>query len=151
MNFLIKLKTMTLISSLLGITLLTGCSSNTNLVKEEGIAIERVNSSSANITRAHLETVGETLVLRGELTRRLSGHGPLAGHLHIELINIDSKVFKEANIGYKRRQFKSQRSIFYLEIPGSASGVKSLRVTHHTGSHNTDISKSFWQDVNQSK
>jgi len=151
MNYLIKLKTMALISSILGITLLTGCSSNTNLVKEEGISIERVNSSSAIITRAYLKMVGETLVLRGELTRRFSGHDLLAGHLHIELINNDNKVFKEANIRYKRKLFKSQISLFYLKMPGDVSGVKSLRVTHHTKSHNTDTSNSPWQDVNQSK
>lgn len=143
-------KTIAIISGFIGMVTLMGCSSNINIVKEE-VAIERIHSDRANITRAYLQTSGATMLLRGELKRRLPGRGSIPGHLHIELINSDGVVFKEADIGYKRKSVKSRISNFYLDIPSDPSGIKSVRIIHHSRSHMVDVATSPWREVSQTK
>lgn len=145
-------KTIFVISSIVGMASITGCSTYASLAKEEDVKVERVNSGSANITRAHLQATETTLVLRGELKRRIPSRGPIPGHLHIELIGPDGEVFKEANIGYKRKNTKSRFAKFYLPIPSDLTKISALRVIHHDArSHIADSEKSPWRDVSQSK
>lgn len=152
MNINMIFKIIAMIASVVGMVALTGCSTYTSLVQEEGVTIERVNSDRANITRAYLQTSGATMLLRGELKRRFPGRGPIPGHLHIELIGPDGAVFKEANIGYKRNSVKSSIAKFYLAIPGDFSDIKSVRIIHHDlRSHMVDVATSPWRDVNQTK
>jgi len=134
------------------VMILTGCATNTSLVKEEDVAIERVDSGSARITHAYLQTSETAMVLRGELQRRFPSRGPIPGHLHIELIAPDGAMFKEATIGYKRMSVKSRIAKFHLEIPAIPSNVKSVRVIHHDlRSHSSDSPKSPWQNINQTQ
>lgn len=50
-----------------GTVILYGCATKANLVNEDDVTIERVDSRSAHITRAYLENRGTEMVLRGEL------------------------------------------------------------------------------------
>jgi hypothetical protein len=114
-----------------GSVILFACATNPSLVTEEDVTIERVDSRSARIILAYLETSGTEMVLRGELQRRSPGRGPISGHLHIELIAPDGAVFKEASIGYKRLSVKSRIANFHIEIPGTPSDIKTIRIVHH--------------------
>lgn len=142
------IKTIAIISSIVGIMSFTGCSMNTNLVKQEDITVERVNSSSVNITRAYLQATDTTWILKGKLTRRLSNSHLIPGHLHIELVGPDGAVFKEADIAYKRKRAKSRFAEFYLPIPVELTEISRVRVIHHDAlSHKRDSVKSPWRDV----
>jgi len=151
MIFKTMIKTSVVVSSMIGMISLTGCSMNTWLAKED-VTVERINSSSAKITRAYLHSTETTLVLRGELTRRLPARGSIPGHLHVELIGPDGTAFKEATPGYMRKNRKSRFAKFYLPIPGDLTKISRVRITHHDPrSHTTDSGKSPWQDVNTEK
>lgn len=152
MNLETKLRSLVVTGVLSGMMVITGCATNTSLVKEEDVAIGRVDSGSARITHAYLQTSGTEMVLRGELQRRFPSRGPIPGHLHVELIAPDGAVFKEATIGYKRMSVKSRIAKFHLEIPAAPSNVQSVRIIHHDlRSHMSDLPKSPWQDVNQTQ
>lgn len=121
---------------------------NTNLVKEEDITVERVNSSSVNITRAYLQATDATWILRGKLKRRFPTSRLIPGHLHIELVGSDGAVFKEADIAYKRKSAKSRFAEFYLPLPVELTKISRVRVIHHDAlSHTGDSEKSPWRDI----
>lgn len=146
------IKTIAVISSIIGPAFLIGCSTNTNFVKEEDVKVERVDSSSAKVIHAYLQSTESTLVLRGELRRRLPGRGAILGHLHIELIGQDGGVFKEAVIGYKRKSIKSRVARFSLPIPGELTEISLIRVIHHDArSHMSEAEESPWRDINTTK
>ena len=137
---------------LAGTVVISGCVANTSLGKEEDVTIERGDSHSARISRAYLQTSDATMVLRGELQRRFPSHGPIPGHLHIELIAPDGVPFKEAAIGYKRMSVKSRIAKFQLEIPAMPANVKSVRVIHHDlRSHMPDPAEFPWKDIKQTQ
>jgi len=146
------ISTIAAISGIVGLVSVTGCSMNSNLVKERDVKVETVNSSNVTITRAYLQTTKTPMELRRELKRRYSGRGPIPGHLHIELIGSDGVTFKEADVGYKRNRSKSRYAKFYLPIPNDLTKISAVRVIHHgTRSHIADSTKSLWRDVNQTK
>lgn len=152
MDFETKIGSFLMTGGLAGLMILSGCATNTSLVKEEDVAIERVDSGSARITNAYLQTSETAMVLRGELQRRFPSRGPIPGHLHIELIAADGTAFKEAIIGYMRMSVKSRIAKFHLEIPAMPSNVKSVRIIHHDlRSHKSYALKSPWRDVNQTQ
>lgn len=151
-NFKAKLNSFLVTGGLAGVMILSGCATNMSLVKEEDVAIERIDSRSARITRAYLQTSETAMVLRGELQRRFPSRGPIPGHLHIELVAPDGTAFKEATIGYRRMSVKSRIAKFHSEIPAVPSDVKKVRVIHHDPwSHESDTPKSPWLDVNTAK
>jgi len=146
------IKTIAVISSIVGAAFLIGCSTNANYVKEIDVKIERVDSSSVNITRAYLQSTEKTLVLRGELRRRLPARGAILGHLHIELIGPDGGVFKVAAIGYKRTSIKSNVARFNLPIPSDLTEISLIRIIHHDArSHMSEMEKSPWRDISLTK
>lgn len=152
MNLNPMIRSLVVTGSLAWIVVLSGCARNTSLVKEEDVAIERVDSGSAHITRAYLKTSGTAMVLRGELQRRFPSRGPIPGHLHIELIASDGAAFKEATIGYRRMSVKSRIAKFHIEIPAVPSDIRTVRVIHHDSwSDESDAAKSPWRDVNTAK
>lgn len=89
----------------------------------------RVDSHSARISQAYLQTPDATMFLRSELERRFPSRGPIRGHLHIELIAPDGAPFKEAATDYKRMSVKSRIAMFQLEIPAMPANVK-IRACH---------------------
>ena len=134
------------------ITLLTGCASNQELVRIDNVTLENVDSSSVRITRTYLHSMEDAVTLRGELTRRISARGPIPGHVHVELIDFDGKVIKEAEVGYKRKNVKSRYAYFSLPIPDLVASGNTIRVTHHDmRSHFSESSDSPWRDVETNK
>lgn len=151
MIFKTIIKTSIAVSSMIGMISMVGCSLNTSLTNED-ITVERINSSSAKITRAYLQSMETILLLRGELTRYIPARGSIPGHLHIELIDPNDTAFKETEIGYRRKNRKSRYAKFYLPIPGDLRTISRVRVIHHDArSHMANSTKSSWQDVNTEK
>lgn len=152
MNLKTKLRSLLVTGILAGMMVITGCATNTSIVKKENVAIERVDSGTARIGHAYLQASESGMVLRGELQRRFRSRGPIPGHLHIELIAPDGAAFKEATIGYRRMSVKSRIAKFHLEIPATPSDIKSVRIIHHDlRSHMSDSQESPWQDINQTQ
>jgi hypothetical protein len=147
MNYKSKQKVRTIIFSIITLAFLTGCSQSTSIVKEGGITIERINSAAATITRTDLQTSETALILRGELESRFLNRRAIPGYLHIELIHTDGKVFKEAQIRYKKKSAASRVSTFFVEIANTSSDIKSIRIAHYDSSSYKGNSQ--WQDVNQ--
>lgn len=145
-------KAITVISIIVGMASLTGCSTHRSLVKEESVTVERVNSGSAKITRAILQTTKTTLVLWGELRRHFPSRRSIPGHLHIELIGHDGAVFKEIEVSYNRNSIKSRFAKFHLVIPSTLAEISRIRVVHHDAkSHMADSTKPKCRDVTQTK
>lgn len=146
------IKTIVVIGCIAGPAFLSGCSTNVYFVKEADVKVERVDSSSAKVIHAYLQSTESTLVLRGELRRRLPGRGAILGHLHIELIGQHGGVFKEAVIGYKRKSIKSSVARFSLPIPGELTEIGLIRVIHHDArSHMSVMEESPWRVINPIK
>lgn len=130
------------------ITLLTvnACTSNT-VKSEHGIKIERVNSSNAKIRHVYLTDTDDQMMIRGTLKRHSSGRGPIAGHLHITLLNPQGKVLKEADISYMRRHRKSSISHFSTKLPMKLMPGSTIKITHFsTESHEVIPLKDKWRD-----
>jgi len=130
------------------ITLLSVNACTSNSVKSEhDIKIERVDSSKANIRHAYLFESDGQMTLRGTLERRLSGRGPVPGHLHITLLNPQGKVLKEADISYMRKHRKSSISRFSTKLPMKLIPGSTIKITHFgTESHEGIPLKDKWRN-----
>jgi len=147
-----KFRPMVIAACATAITILTGCASNQGLIRTGDVTLEKVNSSSVKITRTYLHTTENAITLRGELTRRTPARGSIPGHLHVELIGLDGKVMKKAEISYKRKNVKSRYAHFSLSVPDILAPGSTIRVTHHDmRSHFSESSDSPWRDVDTNK
>ena len=134
----------------ISIALLAGCATDKEIYRDKNISIERIDSIMASITHADLYKTKESkIVLHGELKKKGYHRGQIPGHLDIELINLEGKIFNKAQINYNLRGSKFGVSLFSIVIPVDPASLSSVRVIHHNaGSHKLNVKISPWQDVN---
>lgn len=142
-----------ILAGIVAMVSLAGCSAPTKTVNEQGVTIERVNSTQAEITRVNLYTINSKHnVLRGEFKRRTNLRGKIPGHLHVELADLNGKVFKKAKLDYRQKNSKSQIALFSVSLPVDLAQISKVRIIHHTpGLDSTNSTASIWRDVDQSK
>ena len=129
---------------------LIACASVPESKHEEGLAIETIDSSTVEITRAYMKKEKEEWVLKGELTKRLGNRGPILGHLHVELLSADQQVIKHADVPYKRKSVKSRFGVFHLHMPFDLPKGGAIRITHHDAkSHEAEVEEAVWQDADE--
>ncbi len=134
---------------LLLVMTLTGCATTNGLIKEADLKLEVIDSSTVRITHASLQTSAGTLTLHGDLERRIAAHGPIPGHLHVDLLDPEGTVIKEIRIGYRYKGAKSHKATFNLPLPAALPVGSTLRVTHHDlRSHQSEATQPTWEEVN---
>lgn len=151
MNSKTRSKTTVVLAGIAIMISLAGCSTYKELVNDKNIAIERVDSPAARILHAGLySTKSKSIILHGELKRKVYLRRRTPGHLDVELVNLSGKVFKEAEFNYYRRMSKKSRiSMFSIPIPTELSLISAVRIVHHNArSHKSDSNKSAWRNVN---
>lgn len=131
----------------LGLVLSPAAQAQAGSEQAPAVKVESVDSSSVNITDANLRVTGTTVELQGEVRNRFPTRGPIPGHLQIELIAPDGKIFKKATIGYRRLSIKSDIARFQLPIPVAPSSIDTIRITHHDARSDMHEQKTLWQDV----
>lgn len=131
------------------IALLGSCASYKDIYYDKQINIEKIDSIKARITHANLyKTAENKTVLHGQLKKRGYRLGQIPGHLDIELINLEGRIFKKAQINYSLRDGKLGVSLFSILIPADATSLSSIRVIHHNaGLHKLNSKVSPWQDI----
>jgi len=131
------------IGSIVTAMLLFACSAHVGSPKEGQsellhINIERIDSSSANITHAYLRFTDNELVLRGELKRRLASRGIIPGHLHVEIVDSVGDVIDESVVYYTRKCTSSSTSTYMYKTRVDPGRISVIRITHHnTHSHSS--------------
>ena len=127
--------------------LLAGCATG-SVAKQAQISIERVDSSSVNITHAYLIKTEEGLSLRGELKRKLHSHGPVPGHVHVEVVSRNGEIIKAVDLDLSRKASSDHIAKFQTTLPNEAAG-NIVRIFHHDAlSHKQESEAGVWQDAN---
>ncbi len=131
-----------------GIILLSGCSTYTEFVGDKKLVVEKVGSTYARITHASLYTVeSNQILLRGKLKRRSFQRGAIPGHLDVQLMNLDGKIFKEGEFRYSQKGSISRVSLFSIPIQIDPALISTVRIAHHVfGSHPAFV-KPLWRDI----
>lgn len=141
-------KTLKNIALTISLAALSACSAYSPLGQADGIPVDKVDSASVTIQRAALQNSETGLLLRGELKRKAIQRGPMPGHLHVELLDIEGKVFRQTSLGYRRLGVKSRLAGFALSIPQSNDTIGRVRVIHHDlKSHSAEQASGTWSDV----
>ena len=113
---------------------LTGCTSfPTDSVVNDTVNIEREHSNKARIRSVFVGDRNGSLLVRGDLEKRIFGRGPIPGHLHITVLGYDGSILGEETTRYNRRNNKSSKSRFSLRFSVSPKDVRTVRVRHHVG------------------
>lgn len=144
----LKMRNLAAIAALATTLALAGCASTPPAQQSSSIKLEGIDSNTAQISRLYLVPDNGQTVLRGEVTRRMHLHGQIPGHLHVELISLEGKLIKEADISYKRKDTHGHDGTFELTLPGEVAAGSTIRVTHHDlVSHQQDQVESQWRDA----
>ena len=129
--------------------LVTGCTAN-GMAKQAQISIERVDSSTVKIGHAYITKTADGLVLRGEVKRKIHGHGSVPGYLHVELLNPQGQVLKTAEVNHNRKANSDHIANFSTLLPIELVTGSAVRIVHHDmKSHMSDASDSPWKDITE--
>ena len=132
------------------IMFLTACATTTDYAKKAGITIERVDSSTVNVSHAYLAKTADGLLLRGEVKRKIHSHGSIPGHLHIELIDPQGQLIKTAEVDHSRKGSSDHIADFQVLLPLELSVGSVIRVVHHdASSHKEEDDMVDWMDVDK--
>ncbi len=127
--------------------LVSGCATN-SAAKQAQISIERVDSSSVNITHAYLTKTEKGLNLRGELKRKQHSHGQVLGHVHVEVVNANGDIIKTVELDPSRKASSDHIAKFHTTLPNDATG-NTVKIIHHDAlSHKQESKVNVWQDAN---
>jgi len=132
--------------ALLFAVFVSGCAT-TDYAKEAQITIDRVDSSTVNISHAYLTKTKEGLLLRGEVKRKTHKHGSIPGHLHIELVDPQGKIIKTAEIEHSRKGSSDHIADFQVLLPLELGAGSVIRVVHHDAMSHKDEEAVDWRDV----
>ena len=112
--------------------LLSGCASTgKDLVRDNTVKLEKIASQRAAWRLVRVVQDGDNIELRGEVTRRPVGRGPIPGHIDLEVIGPDGITREKAVIDYHRRSVKSRYAKFHTRL-GAVPPGSTVRVTHDT-------------------
>jgi hypothetical protein len=118
------------IPTLVTFILLAGCASTgKDLVRDNTVEIEKVPSQWAALRFVTVVQDGDKIELRGEVTRRPTGRGPIPGHIDLEVIGPDGIALETSTIDYHRGSVKSRYAIFHTTLKTAPPG-STIRVTH---------------------
>ncbi len=116
--------------------LVAGCAmTGRDLVRDNTVQIEKVSSGWATVRFVSVIQEDDEIELRGEVTRRLVGRGPIPGHIDFEVIGPDGIALEKAVIDYHRRSVKSRYSKFHTTLSAAPPVGSTIRVTHDTRAH----------------
>jgi len=128
-------KTLVTIVSLATLILAGGCASTGNdLVPENILKIEKVPSRWAALRAVSVVQDGDEITLRGKVTRRSTGRGPIPGHIDLEVIGPDERVVEKSVVDYHRRSVKSRYATFHATLNAAPPPGSTLRIIHDTRS-----------------
>ena len=119
------------IISLVFMGTIAGCTASTRPIMFDHIKLERIDSSSANITHAYLKHAEGQLILRGDLKRKLNKRGVLPGHLHVEVIDSSNTMIDESIVCYKLKCANTGTSSFVYKASENPDKIKIIRMVHH--------------------
>ena len=131
------------------LTLFVSACATMDYAKEADISIERVDSSTVNISHAYITKTKDGLLLRGEVKRKLHSHGTIPGHIHIELVNPDGDVVKTAEVEHSRKASSDHLADFQILLPENMGAGSVVRIVHHDASSHKEEEVVDWLDVDK--
>ncbi len=118
--------------------LLSGCAMlSSNPTTELGLQLEKQDSRLARIAEVHITSTDSGFWVRGNIQRRLTGKGPIYGHLHIDLLDGEGYTLASAITKPTRLNRNSRRARFAESFDGEETAAKTetVRITHHAQRH----------------
>jgi len=113
--------------------LAAGCATTgKDLVRENTVKLEKISSQWAALRAVNVVQDGDKIELRGEVTRRPIGRGPIPGHIDYEVIGPDGVTLEESMIDYHRRSGKSRYAKFHATLKTALPQGSIIRVVHDT-------------------
>jgi len=138
-----KLQAISLITSLTGVLLISGCATLDygEPYDLSNVTVETERSRFASIDRINIYTQKEGSLIRGEVRRNYYGRGTIPGHIDIELTDAAGKrVFNDKTYSHQT-SLRSHYADFSIKIPFSITKGSHLRLVHHDGGHREDCEK----------
>ena len=106
-----------------------------DLVANEEVTLERIDSRSAHVRQVRVWAEGSALKVSGTLSRLYSHRGPIPGHLHIEAFGDREVSLARTTAPFHRRSLKARKVHFSETLQVDPHQVRKIRVIHHRLSH----------------
>lgn len=125
-----NLKLLTLVTAVL---VLGGCASYgaTEQPATHVIDIEKVDSTFVRIGVVTIRPEADGISVRGEVSRRVAGRGPIHGHLHLEAADAKRRVLSRVDVAYRRASVAARTAKFIAHVEVNPDDVAVLRIIHH--------------------
>lgn len=121
------------IATLATFALAAGCAmTGKDLARDNTVKVEKIPSQWAALRVVNVVYDGDNVELRGEVTRRPIGRGPIPGHIDLEVIGPDGVILEESIIEYHRRNRNSRYAKFHTTLITALPPGSVIRVTHDT-------------------
>lgn len=117
LNVLLVLKAATVLFAGLVIFLVSGCSTQRiNMVEQGEVSVQLVETSPITVRGVSIVRDTKGVILSGYVTRQYNSKSPIRGHIDIDLIGPDDKVFYGDILRLRTRRVTVTRRVFRGEF-----------------------------------
>lgn len=119
------------------LVVLSGCATlGRDLARDGAVTVERVSSTHAEVSHVHVHQAAAGMMVYGELTKLPAAPWTLPGHVEVQILDPHETVVDQMDTSYHRKDKRSHRVWFHVQVPAVPPPGSIVRVTHHpVGEH----------------
>ena len=122
----------------LNFVLLPGCATNRDLIRDNTVAVERINSNMAYIKSVSAQQFDKKVSVRGTVKRRHSGRGTVRGHVDVVIFAPDGSIVSNNDTPYYRKNIKKGEANFHVTHSDELQVGSVLRLSLHNSPSHSD-------------
>lgn len=118
------------------LVLLSGCASDRDLIRDNTITLERIDSNIAYFKSVSIQQFDKEVFLRGTVKRRHSGRGTVRDHVDAMLTQPDGRLIYINEVPYYHKNIKKGKAQFQVTFSEELKAGSLLRLSlHNTSEH----------------
>jgi len=118
--------------------LLSGCASDRDLIRDNTVTVERVDSNSAYIKSVSIQQFDDEVSVSGMVKRRHSGRGTVRGHVDMVISAPDGHLVSKNEVPYYRKNLKYGEANFHITLSEEPQAGSLLQLSLHNTSSYSD-------------
>jgi hypothetical protein len=122
----------------LNFVLLPSCATSRDLIRDNTVAVERINSNRAYIKFVSAQQFDKKVSVRGTVKRRHSGRGTVRDHVDVVIIAPDGSIVSNNDTPYYRKNIKKGEANFHLALSDELRVGSVFRLSLHNAPSHSD-------------
>ena len=119
------------VTTVLALAAASGCATvGRDLSRDGVVTVERVSSRHATVSQVHVDQSATGMMVYGELRKRAAAPWTLPGHVEVQILGPHGNMLRQFDTTYHRKDKRSRRVWFRVEVPAVPPPGSTVRVTH---------------------